>query len=213
MTVDAPVALSQLAYHHLKRGILNGDIPADTILSERALAENAGLSRTPLRSAITRLEREGVVGRMSNGALMVRSVSADHLLEIVALRQIVEGTAAARAATFGMTPALTRVRDEMAAALTGADQGFDPFWDMDTRFHDAVAHASRLRALPAILAGQRAIARRCTITRQHDRFDDQLREHLAVVEAIAARDPDAARAAMTVHFAHVKARFLAWLGR
>ena len=212
-THSGAIPLSQHAYQHLKRRILNGDIPADTILSERTLAESAGLSRTPLRSAITRLEREGVVGRMSNGALMVRSVSVDHLLEIVALRQILEGTAAARAAGFGPTPALLQVRQESLAALQGPCQSFDEFWDMDSRFHDAVAEASRLAALPAILSGQRAIARRCTITRQHDHFDAQLHEHLAVIDAIAARDPDAARAAMAVHFAHVKSRFLAWLGR
>lgn len=206
------IPLSQYAYQHLKHGILNGEIPADTILSERTLAENAGLSRTPLRSALTRLEREGVVARMSNGALMVRSVSVDHLLEIVALRQIIEGAGAARAATFEPTPNLLRARAEALAALDDPIQNFDHFWEVDTRFHHAVAEASRLPALPAILAGQRAIARRCAIT-QHDRFEDQLHEHLAVMDAIIAGDPDAARAAMSVHFAHMKERFLAWLGR
>ena len=76
-----------------------------------------------------------------------------------------------------------------------------------------MARAARLELLPVILAEQRAIARRCTITRTHDRFADQAREHIAVIDAIAAGDGDAARAAMSLHFENVRTRFLGWLSR
>jgi succinate dehydrogenase hydrophobic membrane anchor protein len=60
----------------------------------------------------------------------------------------------------------------------------------------AVATAARLVLLPAILADQRAIVRRSTIIRTHARFDEQSREHIAVIDAIADQDPEAARAAI-----------------
>ena len=52
-------------------------IPAETVLSERALTETLGVSRTPLRAAISRLESEGMVDRLSNGVVLVRSVTVE----------------------------------------------------------------------------------------------------------------------------------------
>ncbi|SES33717.1 DNA-binding transcriptional regulator, GntR family [Tranquillimonas rosea] len=206
-------AREQTAYQDIKAAILDGRIEADTILSERSLAVEFGVSRTPLRGALSRLERESVIARLENGALLVRSVSIEHLLEIVQLRAILEGTAARRAAERGSHAALDASAEEMRRFADGATVGFDTFWAADDRFHDAVAEAAGYALLPGILAEQRATARRCTITRVHDRFDEQAREHLAVVEAILAGDGDAAEAAMERHFDNVRRRFLDWLGR
>lgn len=203
--------LSQTAYRRIKQDILEGRIPPDTSLSERDLASKMGISRTPLRSALSRLESENVIKRLENGVLLVRSVTVEQLIEIVQLRQILERAAAARAAGFGLTPELAELREVMACYAEGLNVAFDDFWKEDERFHLAVAKAAGLDLLPGILADQRAIARRCTITRTHDRFADQAREHIAVIDAIAAGDADAARKAMSLHFEHVRARFLGWL--
>jgi DNA-binding GntR family transcriptional regulator len=64
-----------------------------------------------------------------------------------------------------------------------------------------------------MLREMRSIARRCTITRTHDRFAEQAAEHIAVIDAIEARDPAAATAAMEAHFDSVRNRFLRWLAR
>ena len=205
--------LAQAAYRRIKQDILQGRIGPDTVLSERELAEQQGISRTPLRSALSRLERERVISRLENGVLLVRSVSVEQLMEIVQLRQALESAAAARAAGFGLTPELEELRATMAAYANGRNVAFDDFWAEDDRFHLAVARAARLELLPVILAEQRAIARRCTITRTHDRFADQAREHIAVIDAIAAGDGDAAGAAMSLHFENVRTRFLGWLSR
>jgi len=205
--------LAQAAYRRIKQDILQGQIKPDTVLSERELAEQQGISRTPLRSALSRLERERVISRLENGVLLVRSVSVEQLIEIVQLRQALESAAAARAACFGLTPELAASRAAMRAYAAGTNGAFDEFWAEDDRFHLAVARAARLEILPAILAEQRAIARRCTITRTHDRFADQAREHLAVIDAIERGDGPAARAAMAQHFENVRTRFLGWLSR
>lgn len=200
--------LAQSAYRRIKQDILEGRIQPDSLLSERDLADRLGISRTPLRSAMSRLVNEQVVTRLGNGALIVRRVTAEQLLDIVQLRRILESEAAARAAEYGLTEELAALREPMVALAQGSD--FDAFWQLDEQFHLAVARAARLRLLPAILTEQRAIARRCTISRSDDRFADQAAEHLAVIDAIAARDADAARRAMARHFDHARARFLEW---
>ncbi|WP_138466634.1 GntR family transcriptional regulator [Poseidonocella sp. HB161398] len=212
-TATGGETLAQRAYREIKQAILEARIAPEDVLSERQLAEQTGVSRTPLRSALSRLEREGVIGRMANGALVVRPVSVEHLLEIVALRRALESAAAARAAGRGPSPELDASEAETRPYAEGASTAFDRFWEVDDRFHDAVARAAGLELLPEILAEQRVIARRCTITRTHDRFAEQACEHLAVIDAIRAGDSAAAAAAMAAHFDNVRARFLGWLGR
>lgn len=203
-------SLTQRAYARLREDILSGAIGASTVLSERDLAETFGISRTPLRSALSRLESEGLIERLANGALLVRSVTVEKLLEILRLRQIVEAAAAARAARHGVTPALSAARDA-AMKFIDTPSDFESFWAEDEKFHMAVADAAKLVVLPKILAEQRAIVRRSTIIRTHARFDQQSREHIAVIDAIAAQDPDAAHAAMSVHFEAMQARSLGML--
>lgn len=203
-------SLTRTAYDNLRADIIAGEIEAGTILSERDLAETFGISRTPLRSALSRLEREGLIERLVNGALLVRAVTVEKLLEILGLRQLLEAAAAARAAGFGLTPALRAARDA-AQGFLDTPSDFKSFWAEDEKFHMAVAEAAGLVFLPVILAEQRAIVQRSTIIRTHARFDQQSREHIAVIDAIAARDPQAAHAAMSQHFEAMKARSIGML--
>ncbi|WFR99309.1 GntR family transcriptional regulator [Rhizobium tumorigenes] len=205
--------LAQQAYRDIKQRILEGAIKAGDLLTERTLAVESGISRTPLRAAISRLQKEGVVSRLTNGTLMILPVSVEQLLEIVQIRRLLEGAAAARAAGRPMTAALVEARRVMRAYVEAEDVAFDRFWMDDDAFHEAVAAAAGLHLLPGMLQEMRSIARRCTITRTHDRFAEQAAEHIAVIDAIEARDADAAAAAMEAHFDSVRSRFLKWLAR
>lgn len=205
--------LALQAYRLIKRDILEGRIPPDTVLSERELSARFGLSRTPLRTAFLGLQREGIVSRLDGGMLLVRSVSVEQFLEIVETRRLLESGAAARAAESGLTAELDQIRNAMRAYAAGRRTTFDEFWEQDGAFHLAVARAARLRLLPGIIDEQRATARRCTIARSRDGFPEQAREHLDVIEAIDRRDVAAARAAMSRHFDNVRLRFLDSLSR
>ena len=205
--------LTQQVYRDLKQRILEGRFSSEKMLTERTLALESGISRTPLRAAISRLEKENVISRLPNGALMIRPVAIEQLLEIVQVRRLLEGAAAEKAATAPFTPELEASRTRMRSYIEGKDIEFDHFWLDDDDFHNAVAQAAELPLLMTMLTEMRGTARRCTITRTHDRFDQQAREHIAVIDAIENRDPSAARAAMEAHFDSVKSRFLGWLAR
>lgn len=205
--------LSQQAYQSLKRMILDGVYTGEDILSERILAEACGVSRSPLRTAVSRLESEGVIARLPNGALTIRTVTVIQLLEIVQLRRMLEGLAAERAAGFGIGGRLAAARDEMRGLLGRTDVPFDEFWRSDTEFHYAVAETGRLALLPGILDELRTVARRCTIVRTRDTFVEQAREHLTVIDRIESRDARGARAAMENHFDNTRTRFLEWVAR
>jgi DNA-binding GntR family transcriptional regulator len=205
--------LAQQFYRDLKQRILEGRYSSEEMLTERTLAQEFGISRTPLRAAISRLEKENVISRLPNGALMVRTVTVEQLLEIVQVRRLLEGAAAAKAATLPLSPKLVECRARMRAYAEGGDIAFDNFWLDDDVFHLAVAEAAELPLLATMLTEMRSIARRCTITRTHDRFDQQAREHIAVVDAIEAGNSQAAQVAMELHFDSVRARFLGWLAR
>ncbi|MAQ44653.1 MAG: GntR family transcriptional regulator [Confluentimicrobium sp.] len=231
MTQSGGETLTQSAYRRIKQDILAGRITPDAILSERALADSLGISRTPLRAALSQLEREDVIARLSNGAITVRAVPIEQVLEIAHLRRALESAAAARAAErvaqraaqaaatdtdrgpdAEAYAALRATGDLMRPVAAGAVTcGFEEFWDLDERFHLAVARAAGLTLLPQIITEQRAIARRSTIGRRKDEFATQSAEHLAVLDAIEAGDAAAARAAMLHHFDRVHARFLASL--
>jgi DNA-binding GntR family transcriptional regulator len=209
--------LAEQTYRSLKQRILRGEFGSDDTLTERSLAEQSGISRTPLRGAISQLEKEGVLVRLQNGTLMVREVTLEQLMEIAEVRRILEGTAAAHAAGLaaqhGLTEALRAAREVMQAYVDGADIAFDDFWRHDEAFHLAVAQAAGFALLPEMIAQMRQTARRCTISRTHDRYAEQASEHLAVIAAIEAGDQAAARATMEHHFDSVRMRFMQWMLR
>ncbi|MBK0328120.1 GntR family transcriptional regulator [Rhodobacteraceae bacterium F11138] len=203
--------LSQAAYRRLREDIASQKIAPNSAFTEIELARALDISRTPLRAALSRLQREGVIERQAGATVLVRAITVDKLLEILLLRKVLERAAAERVAERrGLTPELEAVRRDTSRLLEGTPD-FGEFWDKDEAFHLEVAKAAELTILPVILTEQRAIVRRCTIIRTHTRFDDQLREHLDVLDAIEARDPAAARAAMSLHFDNMRTRSLGTL--
>lgn len=200
--------LSQSAYRRIREDIVAGRIREESVLSERVLAEGLGISRTPLRTAIAQLEKEGIVDRLNNGAILVRSVTVEQLIEIVMMRQKLESATAARAAQYPLTEELAALKDDMLSVIADDNTDFDTFWEIDERFHSAVAHAARFTLLPEILSEQRAVAWRCSLTRSYNSFTDQAREHVDIIDAIARNDEEGAYAAMSLHFTRARSRFL-----
>ena len=203
-SASAAASAANRAYAEIRGLILSGDASPGTPLREEALADIVGVSRTPIRDALRRLEAEHYARRTRSGRLVVADWDSDDLAEIFALRAMLEGHAAARAAR-RITPAaladLRQCNAEIEAAVAQPQPDIARFLTGNRRFHDLVLAASASPRLAAMLAGliEQPIVRR-TATR-YDRADlaRSTHEHGQLVQAFAAHDEDWARAVMTAH--------------
>lgn len=107
----------------LRQRILNGDLPGGTRLYVVPLAEELGVSRTPVREALSRLSEEGLLERTRSGGFIIRSFAMTDVLDMIELRGVLEGTAARLAAERGVPECRMAGLRRLLAEL---DKCFDP---------------------------------------------------------------------------------------
>ncbi|NLS07055.1 GntR family transcriptional regulator [Rhizobium sp. P32RR-XVIII] len=203
--------ISEQAYQYMRSLILARELGPGDVFTERKLAEQINASRTPLRAAINRLVGEGLVARLSNGSIVIRQVAVEELMEILVIRRLLEGEAAAQAAHRSTPGSVDKILEKSRAILEDPDLEFDPFWEYDDEFHLFVADASGKPLLAQYIRNLRDKARMCHVVRMEKNFEQQAREHIAVLEAVAEKKPDEARQAMATHIDRVRERFMRWL--
>jgi GntR family transcriptional regulator, rspAB operon transcriptional repressor len=195
---------SDHAYATLRREILEGDLPAGTVLGEIEQSERLGVSRTPLRAALAALTADGLVGAQSGRGLVVTAVSIEDAVELFDVRDALEQKAARLAARSARRAPFADLAAEFADAATlleDADPARHAYYDLVGRFDDAVDAAADNGYLVAALAGVRthvARIRRLAIDNP-SRLRDAAAEHRLIAEAIAAGDEELAAAATRVH--------------
>jgi DNA-binding GntR family transcriptional regulator len=187
-------------YEQLHQKIVNGDIPPGERLTEIALAERFGISRTPVREALRRLEQDGLVERTVRG-MRVRERSPNEILEIYEVRILLEG-AAARAAATRRTPLdvarLEQLHESMLQTPAGDAQTMEA---INRRFHEtiwATSHNATLIDLLTRLNSYLLHYRGTTLT-HGDRWQKVLTDHEAMVKAIRDGDADSAGAIAEEH--------------
>lgn len=137
-----PPSAATRAYDHLKRAILDGTHPGGTLLTEGEVAERLGVSRTPVREALLRLESEGMVRLYPKKGALVVPVSAQEAHDVVEARALIEEWAADRAwpRRAEIAPELAQLLQEMRRARE-ADAFLD-FTAADRSFHECVVAAA-----------------------------------------------------------------------
>lgn len=195
---------SDRAYSAIRNMILSGELPAGAQLGEEALAEMCGVSRTPVREALRRLEADMLVGRTDTQRTFVADWSIDDVADAFELRAMLEGRAARRAAERMTDAALTRIRAAnrvLSAAIQQPAPDVAGFLEGNREFHAIileVAGSRRLAALLGTLIEQPVVLR---TARQYSR--EELRrshaEHEELTAAFARRDGAWAEAIMTSH--------------
>ena len=193
-------------YAELRRDIMEGALPPSAPLREMSLAERFGVSRTPVRDVLSRLEQAGLATRGGRG-LEVASIDPQTVVQIYDLRILLEVEATGQAAEQRSVRDVLRLQ-----ALVERDQALD---DPDDRvrvqsnleFHRAVwdaAHNPVLQDLLGRLSEHLVHAPHSTLS-VGDRWPESLREHHAIVDAIEARDVEAARQLAREHFTTARA--------
>lgn len=191
-------------FNELQKQIIQGELPPGYRLIESQIASRFGVSRTPARLAIERLASAGLVEHETNRGATVHQLSFDELRELLHIRQINEGLTAHLAAD-KCTPEdaadLYGILGQMKAALDGDD--VDAYSSLSTQLHIRIMGIAQNRFLTDFVMGIYMITSpyHMAITSLPNRAEQSYREHYAVVDAIAARDGEAASRAMIEHIA------------
>ena len=183
-------------------------------LGEVELADRLGVSRTPVREALQRLAADGLVEIVPRRGARVVELTTDELEHIFELRARVEGMAARRAAdsiTDDELDHLEALAEQIALfALPGPSQDLDTVYELNARFHEGLAAASRSSTVAATIDG---LFHTVAVLRTLSGFDaDAVRRsvahHLEIVAALRARDGAWAESVMRSHLYNARASVL-----
>ena len=189
----------------LREAILTGTLAPGSLHSIYRLADEHGVSRTPVREAVLRLADAGLVTVERNRGVRVRGVTADDVREVFELRLVLEVPATAYAAQEADDAMVAGLRADLAAMREAADRDdAEAFEEHDRALHGRLhAALGNVRLAEEVLALRASIQARGASTHHRSRgLAEVLQEHVPVVEAVAARDPRAAAARMREHLVH-----------
>ena len=192
------------AYAEIRSLILSGDAPPGAQLTEEQLAEMCGVSRTPVRDALRRLEAELYVVRSDSKRAFVADWSLEEVEEIFTLRGMLEAHAAGRAARRLTPEALSALRTSntrVEAAVKREAPDMAAFLEANRAFHNLIIEAAQSPRLAATLATlvEQPIVRRTARQYGRAQLERSLREHDELIQAFDARDAGWAQAVMTAH--------------
>lgn len=198
MPLGATRVLKEQVYSVLREAISNMDIystPKPPRLDERKLADELGVSRTPVREALSRLEQEGFVRNIPRRGTFVVRKNKREVLEIVYAMAALEGMAARLASE--------RASDEQIAALHDLIDPYDneearthinEYSDSNVEFHQQLIGLSRCDLIISMAGSlslhMRAIRAEALKDLEHHRSDQSVADHRRIVEALEARDAD-----------------------
>ena len=212
------------AYEALRPVIVSGQLPPGSRVSERVLAERLGLSRTPVRSALHRLEQEGFVSSSGAGRerrLIVAPLTVDDGREVMSLVGHLEGMAARAAALLPLAQRRAIVKNlrdinaELAAESPNAGNS-ERFFALDNAFHlgyvDGVV-GPRLLAMHRALKPQGERYLRLYVSVLLDEVKTSVKEHEKIAASIAKGDADAAQSAAEANWRNAAERLAQVISR
>lgn len=189
----------ELAYRWLKNTIIELPREEELFLTENEIAVSSGLSRTPVREALLRLEAEGFVRRIPYKGVYIPAVSDREVDSIMQARRVIEEWAVTEVA-----PRPDRLPDELHAIVARQETDTDPveFITHDLEFHTSVIHAAGNPILSDFYRSLRDKQLRIgvrIVTTDVDRQTQVLAEHRAIARALADRDIECAIEAVRTH--------------
>ncbi|WP_163620274.1 GntR family transcriptional regulator [Microbacterium sp. B35-30] len=190
----------------IREAILEAQFAPHQRLIEADLSERYGASRASVRTALLNLAGEGLVERLPNRGARVRAITVDEAIEIVEVRIGLE-TLCARKAAENLTPAdadgLRALRAEIEAAIGSGDLvAYSRLnQELDRRIRDLSRHGTATQLLERLRA--QSARHQFRLAFHPGRATTSAPEHIAIIDAILAKDPDAAEAATRAHLSGI----------
>ena len=200
--------LRDVVFNTLRQAILKGELAPGERLMEIQLAEKLGVSRTPIREAIRKLELEGLVKIIPNKGAYVTGITPKDVQDIYMIRSILEGMCA-RWATEHITPEQIEQLEEIVLLsefhLKKDKDKVVQVSDLDGKFHHVLYEASNSRIMEHTLSDFHKYVKmaRMLSVGAKNRAEKSIEEHKAILEAIKKGDADEAERLANLHIMHV----------
>lgn len=205
--LQAPSRLVDTVYERLREAILNGQLEPGEKLSVPALAQQLGVSRSPIVAAVQRLIQDGLAVEAPRRGAVVTLISVPELIRLYEIREVLEGLSAqlaAERASPAMVEEMAAVLRRHEAAVVSGDQASRQLENIN--FHrlirDAAEHPELARWLEAIQSQVKLAMRRTGV--YMDDVELTVREHRSILEAIRSRDGAIAERVARMHIRRVR---------
>jgi DNA-binding GntR family transcriptional regulator len=203
--IDTSFSLKEHIYEVLKDGITSMNVyteAAELRLDERRMSEQLGISRTPLREALARLEQEGFVDIQPRRGVYIRRKSLEEVLEMITVWAALESMAARLATERASDEEIASLRAMVAAYNTDdARAHLDEYSEANIRFHQRILELSKCKLLKDIADGlfvhMRAVRNRAMA--EHNRVRRSVVDHIEIIQAIETRQPELAERLVREH--------------
>ncbi|MEU4670227.1 GntR family transcriptional regulator [Amycolatopsis sp. NPDC023774] len=196
----------QAALDALRAALLAGDVVPGQRLVEAELAETFGVTRASMRAALIDLTAEGLVERIPHRGARVRVVSVEEAVAITECRMVLEGLCAAKAAEKATDDEIDSLRELAVRLRSAVDEGESmKYSELNRELHRTVREIAGQTVAAELLErlhGQ-IVRHQFRLAMRAGRPHVSLPEHLAIIDAIARRDPDAAEQAARAHLRSV----------
>ncbi|HSV40192.1 MAG TPA: GntR family transcriptional regulator [Nocardioidaceae bacterium] len=203
-TEPHPGSAAQKAYDFIKWAILNSVYAGGQLLTEGALAEEVGVSRTPVREALLRLEVEGLLTLLPKRGALVATYSGQDVDDVLDARWLVEMHTAAKsfAHRLELLPVIEAVHERMKRNRREHDTA--GFTASDREFHEAIVDAAGNAVLSAVyrmLRERQTLFTSVMMRGRVDRMDEAIAEHDRIIAALRGNDAVWFESVVTDHLA------------
>lgn len=199
--------LREIVYEELKRQIMIGEIPPGTRMMEVELAEDMGVSRTPIREAIRKLEKEGLVSIEPRRGAYASEISIKDMVDVLEVREFLEGMAAGLAAKKITNEEADKIRAANLAYKKAVESGnTEEIIKEDEIFHKLIVDCSRNKTLIQMINQVQELALRFRYIYYEDfsRYKNMPYEHQEIFDAIMTGDTEIARGKADAHVLRLK---------
>lgn len=208
--------LSEQVYALVRKAIVMGKLPPNAPIHEPEIANRLGISRTPVREAVKKVSDEGLIEVFAQRGTFVSDIRRSQVEEAYIIRIALEGESVVRAAATITQRQLQDIEDiHQAHEAAVRRERYDEAIARDDDLHRTIAEVNGLHMLWKVVDITKAQMDRCRLQSLPDPGAglETLAQHRAIIDALASRDPEAARQAMMLHLATSLRNTLRYLDR
>ena len=196
------IPLQEFAYQKCQELIGSGELIPGKLYSESAMSKQLGISRTPLRTALQQLEKEGLIIRLPQRGFYVYEFKEKDIEELFAIRKAIEGYAVEHIAKTQAEVGLKKAKQHLSAQQDARQSDdYSVFIREDRKFHENLVKALDNKRLVTIYSDLRQSIELIGLKRfkMNSQRNQSISEHKAIIQAIENGDPLAAREAVYNH--------------